>query len=97
MHRLKDMSWNALWSRPVEQQVQEELEFYREEFGMIMSDVSALPNTSPIIVEGAALLPEKVEQLVPGPIMRYGSCRFRHSRRSIMPNGMDPRYFGILR
>ncbi|ETT66154.1 hypothetical protein MHI43_19085 [Paenibacillus sp. FSL H8-0457] len=67
MSRLKDMSWNALWSRPVEQQVEEELEFYREEFGMIMDDVSALPDTSPIIVEGAALLPEKVEHLVPSP------------------------------
>lgn len=67
MYRLKDMTWNALWSRPVEQQVQEELDFYREEFRMIVDDVSAMPDTSPIIVEGAALLPEKVAELVSSP------------------------------
>lgn len=67
MFRLKGMTWNALWSRPVEQQVHEELEFYREEFRMIVDDVSAMDDTSPIIVEGAALLPEKVAQLVFSP------------------------------
>ncbi|WP_339294182.1 hypothetical protein MKY82_19670 [Paenibacillus sp. FSL W7-1279] len=67
MFRLKDMNWNTLWSRPVQQQIDEELEFYREEFPMIVDDVSALPASPPIIVEGAALLPEKVAQLVSSP------------------------------
>lgn len=34
---------------------------------MIVDDVSAMPDTSPIIVEGAALLPEKVAELVSSP------------------------------
>lgn len=67
MFRLKDMGWNTLWSRPVEQQIDEELEFYREEFPMIVDDVSTMPASTPLIVEGAALLPEKVAQLVSSP------------------------------
>ena len=44
--------------RPVDVQVNEEFEFYRERFDMILEDLQAIKTDSKIIVEGAALLPE---------------------------------------
>src|SRR3954451_22553031 len=56
--RLKAMSWNDVWMRPVETQIREEFAFYREEFPLILDDLRALPAGAPLIVEGTALLPE---------------------------------------
>lgn len=59
MCRLRAMGWNELWMRPVEEQVRDELAFYREEFGMILEDLAALERGGkPVLLEGAALLPE---------------------------------------
>ena len=59
-HRLTQMTWDDIWMRPVEVQIADEIVCYREQFGMIVSDLLALPRSRPIIVEGAALLPELV-------------------------------------
>ena len=57
MHRIGYMSWNETWSRPVSLQVQDELEFYHELFELILQDLLAYEPAEPIIIEGAALLP----------------------------------------
>lgn len=49
---------DQVWLRPVQQQIEEEMALYREEFSMILADLRALPNDQPILAEGAALLPE---------------------------------------
>lgn len=49
--------------RPVELQVAEELELYREEFPFVLDDLVRLAGTGPTIAEGAALLPELVAGL----------------------------------
>jgi hypothetical protein len=54
------MDWNQRWSRPVPLQVAEELEFYRELFGMILEDLGEYDPGQSTIVEGAALLPELI-------------------------------------
>jgi hypothetical protein len=54
---------DGLWLRPVEQQIAEEIELYREEFRMILEDLRALPTDRPIIAEGAALMPELLAPL----------------------------------
>lgn len=54
------MTWEEIWMRPVPIQVDSEFALYREEFGMILDDLRALPSTRPILVEGCALLPELV-------------------------------------
>lgn len=56
--RLAHASCDQLWMRPIEQQVSEELELYRGEFPLILADLKAMPAGSPIVAEGAALLPE---------------------------------------
>lgn len=49
---------DEIWLRPVEQQIAEELEIYREEFPFILKDLEVFPLTETVLVEGAALLPE---------------------------------------
>ncbi len=56
--RLAHASCDELWMRPVAQQVRDELALYREEFPLILADLTARPRSRPLIAEGAALLPE---------------------------------------
>lgn len=56
--RLARAACDEVWMRPVARQIAEETALYREEFPFILADLAALPETRPIIAEGAALLPE---------------------------------------
>lgn len=58
MSKASTMTWDEVWMHPPEQLVTRELAFYREEFGMVVEDLLAMPHTTPILAEGAALLPE---------------------------------------
>jgi len=59
-YRVRNMSWDDLWMRPVAEQVKHELAIYREQFLMIVADLLKMPSDKPILVEGAALLPKMV-------------------------------------
>jgi hypothetical protein len=61
LYRVARMSWDEIWGRPVEVLLQDEIAVYREEWGMIVDDLLALPDELPIIAESAALLPERVQ------------------------------------
>jgi len=65
--RLNQMSWDEIWMRPVDLQVQEALTVYREEFPMIVADLLAMPRTRPIVAEGTALLPDSVAAVLDDP------------------------------
>jgi hypothetical protein len=58
IYKVLNMSPNENFSRPVGVQVQEEFEFYRERFEMILEDLRVYDPEVPIIMEGAAYLPE---------------------------------------
>lgn len=62
---IRGMSWDEIWMRPVAVQVAAELEAYREEWGMILTDLGRLPQNRPVLVEGCALLPELAAALAP--------------------------------
>lgn len=64
MTKLKDLSLNDIFSRPVDQQVKEVIKFYHEEFEFILEDITSISLNKPILVEGAALLPENVSPLL---------------------------------
>lgn len=64
MTKLKELSINDIFSRPIDQQVEETIQFYHEEFGLILEDISLIASKKPILVEGAALLPENVSPLL---------------------------------
>jgi hypothetical protein len=62
MHRISTMTWNEIWSRPIPTMVQDELEYYREMFEMIVEDLLQVETGKLILAEGAALLPELVAE-----------------------------------
>jgi len=63
-HQVLNMTWDEIWMRPVGVQLTEEIAIYREEFGMIIKDLLALPRSPPILAEGAALLPDCVHDVL---------------------------------
>ena len=67
MTRIKGMSWNQIWSRPVPVLVADELAYYQEEFEMILADLEAFAPHPPVLLEGAALLPELIAGLPVDP------------------------------
>lgn len=67
MFRYSKMSWDEIWSRPPLVQVQEEFEFYRERFEMIIEDLLKVEPGTPIILEGAAYLPELLSKYSVNP------------------------------
>jgi len=60
MFNLSKMSWNDIWLRPVALQVQEEFEYYRERFEMIVQDLEKYDAGKSIILEGAAYFPDLI-------------------------------------
>lgn len=62
MAAFRRMTWEEIWMRPVELQVREEFEFYRERFGLILEDLAELEPVRPVLLEGAGILPEFLPQ-----------------------------------
>lgn len=65
LHRLQDFSWDALFMRPVAEQVADEIAVYQEEFELILDDLRQLLGETALIVEGSALLPDLVLPCLP--------------------------------
>ncbi|MBI4928977.1 MAG: hypothetical protein HY835_14515 [Anaerolineae bacterium] len=63
MHAFIRRTWNEIWMRPVEAQVQEELVYYRERFEMIVEDLAQFDPADKVLLEGAGLLPDLVAPL----------------------------------
>lgn len=70
------LSWQERWSRPVDELVREAIACYGEHFDLIAADVTGVPRgpaqrgpaqRGPILVEGTALLPERVAALGVSP------------------------------
>lgn len=57
MHRYAQMSWDEIWMCPVPVQVEEEFEYYRERFPLILEDLRDYDLSKPILLEGTAYLP----------------------------------------
>jgi hypothetical protein len=51
------MTWDEIWSQPVDSQVGDVFAYYSEQFPMILDDLQAYAGEGPIIMEGAAFLP----------------------------------------
>jgi hypothetical protein len=63
MYKMSKMNWEQIWMRPVDIQVKEEIEYYRERFEMILEELNRFPLDSTVLMEGAALLPELLDKL----------------------------------
>ena len=94
-------SWNEIWMKPVEQQVQEEFTFYREELGWLLDELAALPGEEPILTEGAAWLPwlldeigvraENVFYMVPSKAFQVNYYSQREYIHEFLKDCEDPR------
>jgi hypothetical protein len=64
LYHIARMNWDEIWGRPVEVLLQDEIAAYREEWDMILADLLALRDDLPVIAESAALLPERVQDVL---------------------------------
>ena len=69
MFKIKDQTWNGVWSTQfcslsVQEQIENVVRVYEEQFSLILEDLLSRPKTTPILVEGAALLPHMVAPLL---------------------------------
>lgn len=69
MYKIKDQTWDQVWSTQfcslsVEEQIEDVIRVYEEQFSLILEDLLSRPKTTPILVEGAALLPHMVAPLL---------------------------------
>jgi hypothetical protein len=64
---LIEITCDELWMRPVGVQVETELGYCRDVFGLILEDLLALPSSQPLLAEGTDLLPECVAPLLSSP------------------------------
>ena len=67
MAKLAALSWDEIWTRPVEVQMQDEFAFYHEEFDMLLEELALYPQGQPILAEGNAWLPELLGRLQTPP------------------------------
>ena len=65
MVKYASLSWNEVWSQPVGQLLADELACYRERFQFILDDLRQLDPRVPVLLEGAAFLPELIDQFSP--------------------------------
>lgn len=100
MWRLAGMGWNEMWSRPVDAQVAEVFAFYRERFEMIVADLAQFDADEPLLIEGAACLPELVRErgvevkravfMAPTPVFQVAHYRARPWIQGILAACDDP-------
>jgi 2-phosphoglycerate kinase len=100
MAAYSQMRWDAIWSRPVELQVREEFEYYRERFEMIIQDLDYYDAERPLILEGAAYFPDllkpydvnprRVLYMVPTQAFQIHHYRQRPWIRHILKECEDP-------
>ncbi len=60
--RLRTKTADEVWLEPVRAQVEQEIAIYREQWPLLLDEIAA--PTRPLIVEGAALLPDLVAPLL---------------------------------
>src|SRR6266496_6077454 len=61
MFKYSRMSWDEIWSQTAEKLLHDEMEYYRERFPFILNDLNQLNLETPVILEGAAFLPELIQ------------------------------------
>jgi len=62
LFKISKMSWEEVWSRPPSELLDDELAYYRERFPFILEDLGELELGKPLILEGAAFLPDLINQ-----------------------------------
>jgi 2-phosphoglycerate kinase len=64
MHKWTTTPWDELWMQPAEVLLREAIACYSEHFELVLKDLLAMPRSAPVLVEGTALLPDRVSGLL---------------------------------
>ena len=75
MARAQRLSWDERFMRPVAEQVADNLDFFREEFGPLLELLADCPTGRPILAEGTAWLPELLGSLGCSPARARSAIR----------------------
>jgi 2-phosphoglycerate kinase len=67
MFKYSKMGWDEIWSQSPEKLLTDELTYYHERFPFILDDLRRLHLEKPVILEGAAFIPELIH---PYPVKR---------------------------
>ena len=62
MFKYSRKSWDEIWSQTAEKLLHDEIKYYHERFPFILDDLNQLNLEPPVILEGAAFLPELIER-----------------------------------
>jgi adenylate kinase family enzyme len=62
MFQYSKMNWEEIWSLSAEKLLHDEIVYYHERFPFILDDLCQLELRKPVILEGAAFLPELINQ-----------------------------------
>jgi 2-phosphoglycerate kinase len=60
MFKYSKMNWDAIWSQTPEDLCSDELAHYHERFPFVLDDLQQLDAEDPVILEGAAFLPDLI-------------------------------------
>lgn len=63
MSKVSSMTCDEIWMRAIDEQVDKEFQYYREELIMILEELEKYPKDKKILVEGTAILPEFIENI----------------------------------
>jgi 2-phosphoglycerate kinase len=64
MHKWTTTPWDELWMQPAEVLLREAIACYSEHLELILKDLLAMRRSEPVLVEGTALLPDRVSGLL---------------------------------
>jgi len=66
-HRISHLRGDALWLRPVAEQIAAEVPLFEEQFKLVLEDLALLlqQTTQPLLFEGAAALPHQLQARIP--------------------------------
>ena len=94
------LSWEQMWSQPVDQQVEDVFAYYSEQGPLILADIEAYVGQEPIVMEGAAFLPTLVHAwgvppgqalfLVPTKAFQVANYSQREWVKPILDSCADP-------
>lgn len=85
MYKIKDLTWNQIWSRKfcsdtVEQQIHDVIQVYQEQFQLILEDLIAIPKTTKFWLRVPLSCPLWLRLICFAPIKGYGCSPPRNSK-----------------
>ena len=100
-YKYSQMKWDEIWSQSPEKLLADEMTYYHERFPFILDDLQQFKSEKPVILEGAAFLPELIQPfalkrdnvvyMIPALEFQLHHYSQRPWIRSILSECLDPK------